>query len=141
MEVHVMYISCSYECTWNAHWNVHCFFPNVHLDVSEYNVLIMYVECTLIIMYIQSALKKNATMNATFHLHALNAHSFTCIECMHIRVKTTLNSTRERQHTRSRQGYSTQRWERVEDGDYERRRETSSSFVFLHSNPCIIIGY
>ncbi len=29
----------------------------------------------------------------------------------------------------------------VEDGDYEGRRETSSSFVFLHSNPCIIIGY
>ncbi len=29
----------------------------------------------------------------------------------------------------------------VDDGDYERRRETSSSFVFLHSNPCIIIGY
>ncbi len=29
----------------------------------------------------------------------------------------------------------------VEDGDYERRRETSSSFVFLHSNPCIVIGY
>ncbi len=29
----------------------------------------------------------------------------------------------------------------MEDGDCERRRETSSSFVFLHSNPCIIIGY
>ena len=29
----------------------------------------------------------------------------------------------------------------VEDGDYERRRETSSSFVVLHSNPCIIICY
>jgi hypothetical protein len=102
MNAHTMYILFPYECTLNAHFNVHCFFATVHLKYwlmyiwcalgrgsymyfwmhfSHYNVIdAMYIRCVqnLLTMYILKYISMSSGMHivsiAMYVQCTMNAH-------------------------------------------------------------------